>query len=130
MTIINNNIKWIMLISGLITCSMFQAFFSPSAGLMTVFGSSIDSPVAEVVIRNWGALIGLVGLMLIFGAFKPHSRALILLLAIVSKAIFIGLVLTFGSDYLETAITAVVFDSAVVLLYILYLIDNRKTLNY
>jgi energy-converting hydrogenase Eha subunit C len=75
-------------------------------------------------------LIGIVGLLLIFGAFKPHSRPLILVLSIVSKTIFIGLILTYGNDYLETARGAIVFDSIAILLYLIYLITNHKELKF
>ena len=119
-----------MLITGLVTCSMFQAFLFPENGLIMLFGASIDGPIAEIVVRNWGALIGIVGLLLIFGAFKPHSRPLILVLGIVSKITFIGLILTYGNDYLETAGSAIVFDSIAILLFLIYLIHNRRELTF
>ncbi|MBL4581670.1 MAG: hypothetical protein JKY29_07615 [Gammaproteobacteria bacterium] len=130
MTFITTHIKWIMLITGLVTCSMFQAFLFPENGLNMLFGANIDGPIAEIVVRNWGALIGIVGLLLIFGAFKPHSRPLILVLGIVSKITFIGLILTYGNDYLETAGSAIVFDSIAILLFLIYLIHNRRELTF
>ena len=130
MTFITTHIKWIMLITGLVTCSMFQTFLFPENGLNMLFGSSIDGPIAEIVVRNWGALIGIVGLLLVFGAFKPHSRPLILVLSIVSKITFIGLILIYGNDYLETAGSAIVFDSIAILLFLIYLIHNRRELTF
>ena len=50
--------------------------------------------------RNWGALITLVGAMLIYGAFNPAMRPLVLTIAGLSKLIFIGLVLAYGRQYL------------------------------
>ncbi|PCI80262.1 MAG: hypothetical protein COB20_03500 [SAR86 cluster bacterium] len=130
MTFITTQIKWIMLITGLVTCSMFQAFLFPENGLNMLFGASIDGPIADVVVRNWGALIGIVGMLLIFGAFKPHSRPLILILGAGTKIIFIGLILIYGSDYLETARGAIIFDSLAILLYLIYLIQNRRELTF
>ena len=130
MTSITTHIKWIMLTTGLVTCSMFQAFLFPENGLNMVFGTSIDGPIAEVVVRNWGALIGIVGVLLIFGTFKPHSRPLILVVSAVTKVIFISLILIYGSDYLETAGGPIVFDSIAILLYLIYLIQNRKELKF
>ena len=130
MTFITTYIKWIMLVTGLLTCSMFQAFLFPETGLNMVFGISIDGPIAEVVVRNWGTLVGIVGVLLIFGAFKPHSRPLILVVSAVTKVIFISLILIFGSDYLEPAIGPIVFDSFAILLYLIYLIHDRKELKF
>ena len=45
------------------------------------FGETIDGPLAKIVVRNWGALIGLVGLMLIYGAFSEANRRMALIVA-------------------------------------------------
>jgi hypothetical protein len=126
MELINAQIKWTMLVSGLFTCSMFTALFLPTAGLEIVFGvSTIEQPFTEIVVRNWGALIGGVGVLLIYGGFKPHSRHLILVIAAVSKSIFIGLNLLIGSEYLSSSLLAIVLDSLFILLYVVYLLGNR-----
>jgi hypothetical protein len=49
-------------------------------------------PLAEIVVRSWGALIALVGAMLMYGAFQPMARPLILAVASLSKLTFIALV--------------------------------------
>ena len=58
-----------MLISGALTCTMLYAAFAPNSVLISNYGGSLSGPVAEVVVRNWTVLIGLVGVMLIYGAF-------------------------------------------------------------
>jgi len=126
MGILNSNIKWIMLISGVITCSMIMATINPQAGLMNTFGTSIDGPIAQIVVRNWGALIALVGGMLIYAAFKPHLRSFVLVIASISKITFISLVLSFGAQFMDKAIVAVVFDSIVVALFLIYLLTNKN----
>ncbi|MEO0367236.1 MAG: hypothetical protein AAF197_00465, partial [Pseudomonadota bacterium] len=83
MSLVNNNIKWIMMVTGLLTCSMILNTFAPQAGLMQSFGAStfaggVDSQVAEIVVRNWGFLITLVGGMLIYAANKPPLRKFVL----------------------------------------------------
>jgi hypothetical protein len=60
----------------------------------------VSGPVADVVVRNWGALIALVGAMLIYGAGKPAVRPLALTVAGASKAVFIALVLSHGGRFL------------------------------
>ena len=71
---------------------------APQAALRSTFGDSLEGPLAEIVVRNWGALIALVGAMLIYGAYHPSVRPLVLTVAGLSKLIFVGLVV--GSQYL------------------------------
>jgi uncharacterized protein YacL len=119
-----------MLVSGVITCSMFLSTMSPSAGLLNTFGETLaDAPIMQIVVRNWGALIGLMGGMLIYGAFNPINRSFILTVASISKVVFISLVLVYGGQYLAKAGIAVVFDSIVVLLYVAYLLGVRQDRN-
>ncbi len=51
---------------------------SPEAALSSNFGETLDGPLAEIIVRNWGALIALVGIILKNGmAFcaEQSSRA-------------------------------------------------------
>src|SRR6185503_6648662 len=91
--------KWIMLISGLLTSTMFMGLISPQYLLKSNFGETMNGPLAEIIVRNWGALIGLMGIMLIYGAFKSSVRRFVLLIAGTSKIIFISLVLIYGQKY-------------------------------
>ena len=122
------NIKWIMIVSGVLTCTMFYAAIAPQAALHSVFGESLEGgPLVEIVVRNWGALIGLVGAMLIYGAYDPPGRPLILSVAGVSKLIFIGLILWYGGQYLGQAGLPVAIDLVEVLLFIGYLVGVRRS---
>ena len=87
------NIDRIMIVSGVLTMTMIYAALAPEAALRSTFGENMSGPVADIVGRNWGALIALVGAMLIYGARKPAVRPMALTIAGVSKAIFIALVL-------------------------------------
>ena len=120
-------IKWIMLVSGALTCTMFYAAVAPQAALRSMFGDALQGPLAEVVVRNWGVLIALVGGMLIYGAFQPHGRRLVLIVAGLSKLAFIGLVLAQGSRYLQQqAGVSIAIDLVMVLLFMLYLVAVRR----
>ena len=123
------NIKVIMLVSGALTCSMILAFVAPQAGLQATFGTTIDGPIAQIVVRNWGALITMVGGTLIYGAYVPVHRGLILTVAAISKAIFISLILIHGQEYLSVAMPALIFDGIVIALYLAYLASMRGTDN-
>ena len=127
MRIFLSNFKWVMLTSGLLTCTMLQALLSPQASLLSNFGQTIDVPLAEIIVRNWGALIGLVGIMLIYGAFTESVRRFVLVIAGTSKIIFILLVLSSNESYMGFgAGTAAVVDAIMVVLYIAYLLLTTK----
>jgi hypothetical protein len=118
------SIKWIMLVSGVLTALMFWTALAPHASLAHSFGHNLESagPLAELIVRNWGFLIGLIGLMLIYGAFVPPARRLVLSVATISKIWFLGLLLTVGHGYLDHPIHgALIVDSIEVLLFVAYL---------
>lgn len=116
-----------MLASGALTCTMFYAAIAPQAALRSVFGETLEGPVAEIVVRNWGALITLVGGMLIYGAYDPPARPLILTVAGMSKVVFIGLVLAYGKQSLgHQAGISVVIDLVMVALFAAYLVAVRR----
>ncbi len=122
--------KWILLISGLLTCTMFYAAISPQAALLSTFGASLEGPLAEIIVRNWGVLITLIGVMLLYSAFNPSSRPLVVTIAACSKVVFIALVLSYGQSYLGRQVAfAVVVDSIAVLLFLGYLIGARQNRN-
>ena len=119
-------LKWLMLVSGVLTCTMVCAAIAPQAALRSNFGTTLEGPVAEIVVRNWGALIALVGLMLIYGAFVAPARRLVLSVAVLSKATFIVLVLAFGRELLAYQVrTAVIVDALMVVVFGAFLLGAR-----
>ena len=119
--------RWIMLVSGVLTATMVQAAITPNAALQSNFGETVSGPLAHLVVRNWGALIALVGGMLIYGAFNPIQRPLILIVAGGSKVVFIALVLSEGARYLSyQAGVAIAIDAGMVVLFGWYLVAARS----
>jgi len=120
--------KWVMLLSGLLTCTMLLALISPQTSLKSNFGETMEGPLAEIIVRNWGALIGLMGIMLIYGAFVARVRQFALVIAGTSKAIFIILILSLGNQYRGFgAGTAIIVDSIMIVLFIAYLLLSRSS---
>lgn len=116
-------IKPIMLVSGLLTCTMLYAAIDPSSALLQTFGATLDGPTGEIVVRNWGLLIGLIGAMLIYGAFKPSVRPLVLTVAAASKLAFAGLVVSQMRDLPGgNALIAVAVDLIWVVVFGWYLV--------
>jgi hypothetical protein len=120
------NMKWIMIVSGALTCTMLYAAIAPQAALRRTFGESLEGPLAEIVVRNWGALIALVGAMLIYGAYHAPLRPLILTVAGLSKLIFISLIVTHGTQYLGQVGLPIGIDLVMVVLFTGYLIGVRR----
>jgi hypothetical protein len=123
------HIKWTMLVSGILTTTMLYAAIAPNAALQSNFGHDLvaSGALAELIVRNWGVLIGLIGAMLIYGAFDPPGRPFILIVAGLSKLAFIILVLTVGRIYLGQPVrVAVVIDAIWVLVFAAYLVGSRN----
>ena len=79
MPFISRWIKPVMIISGALTLTMIYAVIAPQAALSGLFGETLSGPLAEIIVRNWGALIAIGGAMLVWGAFHPEVRSLVLL---------------------------------------------------
>ena len=127
MSWIVRNIHRIMLVSGALTFTVVYALIAPEAALRATFGESVGGAVADVVVRNWGALVGLIGLMLVYGARRPEVRPLVLVVAGTSKAIFAALVLSHGGLFLShQAGIAVAVDLMWVGVFTAYLVASRK----
>ena len=121
------NISRLMTVSGVLTLTMIHALFAPEAALQSNFGESLSGPVASIVVRNWGALIALVGGMLIYGARNPAVRPLVLTVAASSKIVFIALVLSQGARFLSQKVgVAVVIDTIWVVVFALYLAASSR----
>lgn len=121
------NIHRVMILSGLLTMTMIYATLAPEAALRSTFGESVSGPIADIVVRNWGALIALVGATLIYAARKPAVRPLALTVAGASKTVFIALVLSHGGRFLGyQAGIAVFVDVLWVIVFASYLLAVRR----
>jgi hypothetical protein len=126
MRLIAANIRWIMLVSGALTCTMVFAAIAPEAALLSMFGETLTGPLAAIVVRNWGVLVTLVGVMLIWGAFSPAVRTFAVAIAGASKLAFVALVLAEGRRFLGQQVgVAVAIDLVWVVLFGLYLLGPR-----
>ena len=127
MNLLRRSIKWVMFVSGALTCTMFYAAVAPEAALHSSFGQSITGPVAQIVVRNWGILVGLMGLLLIYGAFIEQARLVALVIAGLSKIAFVALVLTIGQQFLQFQVgLAVAIDIVMITLFALYLASTTR----
>jgi hypothetical protein len=121
------HIRWVMPIAGVLTCTMAYAAVAPQAALRGTFGETLEGPLADLVVRNWAMLITLIGAMLIYGAYRPAVRPLVLVVAGASKLAFIALVLSHGGRYLGQPVgIAIAADLVMVGLFAAYLAGAHR----
>jgi hypothetical protein len=92
-----------------------------------MFGEAADGAMAAVVVPNWGVLIGLMGALLVWGAWHAPSRKLALVVAGASKIAFLALVLMQGERYLGGLGVAAAVDAVMVALFAIYLVFGKPT---
>ncbi len=127
MHVVSRQTKPIMLISGLLTLTMIYAAVAPQAALQGMFGETLSGPLAEIITRNWGALIAIGGAMLIWGAFHPAVQGMVLMAVGGSKLVFIALVLIYGRAFMtHQAGIAIALDALWVVLFAACLIGQRR----
>jgi hypothetical protein len=127
MSILVRQIKPIMLVSGALTMTMIYAAIAPQAALLGMFGEALSGPLAEVVVRNWGALIAIGGAMLVWAASRPVQRPMVLIAVGASKLVFVGLVLGLGQQFLSHQVgLAIAMDAIWISLFAAYLLETRN----
>ncbi|WNF47035.1 hypothetical protein RHP75_00950 [Pseudomonas sp. SG20056] len=125
MNVVIGNFKWLMLVSGVLTASMFYGLFAPQAALESMFGAAFSGQLESIVIRSWSALVGLMGVILIYGALNEKHRAFCATIAATSKAIFVTLVLVYGQAFLSKAAAAIIMDIVVISATLIFLLALR-----
>ena len=114
-----------MLVSGVLTFTMFYGLFAPQAALESMFGVSFNGTLEALVVRSWSALVGLMGAILIYGALNDKYRVFSISVAAVSKVIFVSLVLLYGQEFLGNVGPAIAMDCITIALAVLFLVALR-----
>jgi hypothetical protein len=114
----------VLVVSGLLTCSMLLMAVAPRLAMRLTFGEDVAGPVANLLARSWGAMIFASGLMLLYAAWHAEARLPILLYSIAGKLGFIALVLA-EPRVRKRALPAAIADLAIVVLLSWYLIAAR-----
>ena len=118
------NIDWVLIVSGVLTCSMLSMALAPRFAMRATFGEVAEGPVADLIARSWGAMIFASGLMLIYAAWHEEVRLPILLYSIVGKLGFISLVLAEPRFHRPNALIAALGDLVIVALLSWYLLTT------
>lgn len=122
MAILIDNMQWVLLACGVLTSTMIQAVFFPNGMMRAYFGETASTPAAEMLMRNWGVLVVIGGVFLVYAAFTPAIRPAALLSVGAGKLAFITLMLSQPSRFLKgQGLVAVIIDTIMVALFAAYL---------
>ena len=105
----------LLVIVGIINVFPIIVFFD-STKTAKLYGVPIDGESLIVLMRHRGVLLSLVGLLLIFAAFKPELRIFAIAIALISKLAFVFLTFTASNYTTEVRQVALIDVGAIVLL--------------
>ncbi len=120
MNILVEQFKWVMLVGGLLTCSMWLAVLAPQTALRLLVGEAPSGELPTLLARCFGVMVGLNGVLLIWGAFHPEVRPVVLTYAMLGKAAFVAMVAP-NARWRPKAMFGLVVDSVLVVLFAAYL---------
>ena len=128
MSILTDNMQWVLLICGLLTCSMIQGVFAPRFTMRAYFGEAPDSPAADALMRSWSALVAFSGLFLIYAGYTPAVREAAVAVVGAGKLFFVVLLLSQPKRFFRgQAVTAIILDSLMVIVFAAYLYATSST---
>ena len=119
---ITQHISTILWITGIVTMLPLLQFFLPAMFIKIFNQTEIRDDVGMMFARHWGALVFVLGGLLVFAASHPELRGPIIAAALIEKAALVLLIVInlrqpFGKGFVLTA----AFDSACCVIYALYL---------
>ncbi len=127
MSVLTDNIQWVLLICGLMTLSMIQGLFAPRFTMRAYFGEAPDSPATDALMRSWSALVALSGLFLIYAGYTPDVRTAAVAVVGAGKLVFVLLLLSQPRRFFRgQAVTAILLDSLMVLVFTAYLVATLQ----
>jgi hypothetical protein len=118
---IGAHIELILIVTGTLTAFALLQFIAPASVLRMIYSEAPTDEVGLAVARHWGLLTFLVGVLLVYAAFRPSVRVPVMIIAVIEKAA-LGLGV-FGTS-LRTHPAAqgiAAIDSLIALIYVLYL---------
>jgi hypothetical protein len=115
------HIEWILLLTGLATTGAFVLCLAPETMLKMTFGQSPADALGILIVRHWGLLVGLVGILLIYAASHPDTRVSTLIVAIAEKAAFALAIFISPFRRRPAVLVMALADSGMAAVYVIYL---------
>jgi hypothetical protein len=117
---ITQYIEIILLISGIFTALAIAIFFFPARFYKAVFNLEAVPAVYIFIARHWGAVISLIGFLMIYAAYNQEVRDAVIFAASVGKIVFSGLVMFSPLRKSRVFIRLATFDAVIVALFAFY----------
>ena len=119
---ITQHISTILWITGIVTMLPILQLFFPAMFLKILNQTEIHDDVGLMFARHWGALVFVLGGLLVYAASHSELRGPIIAAALIEKAALVLLIIInlrqpFGKGFVLTA----AFDGACCVIYALYL---------
>ena len=83
---IGRYMKVILLVTGIVTATMIEAFFAPGLVLAQLFVEPPTDAVSLAVTRHWGVLVFCFGVLLLYAAYRRDTRKPVLIVTILEKS--------------------------------------------
>lgn len=119
--------RWLLWITGAATASVGVIFFAPQT-MLALLGVQVSGSGGLFYAQHWAVQVACVGTLLVMAATRPAWRVPVMGMALVEKAVLIGMV---GVSWQDPALAglhlAAVFDSVCVVLYAVWLGKKPST---
>ena len=85
---IGTHIEIILVVTGATTAMALAQFIAPASVSRIIYGAAPAEVVGIALVRHWGLLVFLVGVLLIYAAFHPEVREPVMVVAAAEKITF------------------------------------------
>ena len=117
----------ILLVTGCLNLLMIAALLSPHQAMEAMFGVTGElNPAMEIMVRSWGALVVMLGVLLLAAAFYSALVITALLFAGSSKLVFVLLCLLLGQEYLDHLQITLVIDVVTIVIFIWLIFNTHR----
>jgi hypothetical protein len=115
------HIELILLLTGLATAGALVLVLAPVTMMKMLFGQAPADVLSLLIVRHWGLLVGLVGVLIIYAAYHAEVRIPTLIGAIGEKAAFALGVLLSPFRRRPTVLVMALADAGMAAVYLIYL---------
>lgn len=128
LVMLDKYVKPILYITGIVTMLPVLQFIIPDFMLQQQ-GLSVSDDTGFLFAQHWGLLVFCIGGLLVYAANNPTFRTPVLVVATIEKLGLIYLVVSqWQNPALQRFHLPVYFDIFCVLIYVIYLMNNRKAI--
>ena len=119
---ITQHISTILWITGIVTMLPILQLFFPATFLKILNQTEIRDELGMMFARHWGALVFVLGGLLVYAASHPELRGPIIAAALIEKAALVLLIIiNLRQPFCKGFVLTAVFDGACCVIYALYL---------